>query len=211
MATEQTIDQCIHMIAVNWRRTQDTAFYEQSFPSYWAAFKDIDDQILLSAVNNFICECLDKFQPPFGIVRQHVLDTIGIKEAKERKALQDCENCEAGFREVSFISRNDQGRYAMKLFKCACCCPAGNQRVTGIGGINMLQFGDLMTKLQGDERIIQIWHTSKNQPTLPLVALPAYNPLILKQVEEAAERRKSKTGLGSAMAERRRQLKRMGR
>ena len=211
MATERTIDQCIQMIAVNWKRNKDTEFFEQSFPSYWAAFKDIEDQLLLSAVNNFICECEESYQPPFGVIRKHVLNTIGVKQAKERKALQDCDNCEGGFREVSFISRNHEGRYAMKLFKCACCCPAGNQRHNGISGVNMLQFGDLITKLQGDERIIQIWYTSKERPRLPLVALPAGNPLILKQIEEAAERRKSKSGLGSALAERRRQLKRMSR
>ena len=52
--------------------------------------------------------------------------------------------------------------------------------------------------------------TPVERPRLPLVALPAGNPLILKQIEEAAERRKTSQVL-VCIAERRRQLKRMGR
>lgn len=211
MATEQTIDQCIHMIAVNWRRTNDDSFYDQSFPSYWAAFKDIEDSVLLSAINHFIIDCTDKFQPPFGVICKYVMDAIGTKEAKQRKSVQDCPDCETGFREVSFISRNHEGRYAMKLLKVACECPAGSQRVQGIKGIKMLRYGELIDKLSGDDRIIQVWSTSRDQRDLPNIALPAYNPLIQRQVEEAAKRRKKTTGLGSVLAEQQRKLKEMKR
>ena len=212
MATEQTIDQCIHMVAVNWRRTNDPSFYEQSFPAYWASFKDIDDNVILSAINNFICDCTDTYQPPFGVIRKYVMDAVGTKEAKERKAaFSDCDDCDQGFREISFICRNAAGKYAMKLLKCACQCPAGTQRVQNIKGIKMLRFGELLEIIQNDERTIQCWYTGREQRELPLMALPAFNPLIQKQIEEAAERRKSITGLGSALAERRRQLKEMKR
>jgi hypothetical protein len=206
MATEETIDQCIHMIAVNWRRTNDASFYDQSFPSYWAAFKDIDDRVLLSAINNFIIECTESYQPPFGVIRQHVTKAIGIKKAKERKAISDCPDCETGFREVSFVCRNNAGRHAIKILKCACSCAAGTQRVNTL---NLTTFENLMSKLEANDQIIQIWHTNREQKQLPNIALPAFNPLIQKQVEAAAERRKKKTGLGSALAERRRQLKNM--
>jgi len=209
--TDDTIDMVIQMIAVNWRRTKDPLFMESSFPTYWEAFKHLDNTTLKKAINRFIVECTDKFQPPFGVVQKFVADYVGVKKAKSNTSATDCADCEVGQRYTSVLWRSNNGRYKIRVQYVACSCTAGSQRRRNLGSNHesdmMATIDEWAEGLKGNERIIQSWHTNRTQRELPFVAYPAGNPLIKKQLKEDYEKRRGKTGLGQVYAQRMNDLK----
>lgn len=209
--TDEIIDDCIRMIAMNWRRTKDLSFMEESWPIYWEAFKHLDSYTLRKAIGRFVVECTESFQPPFGVIQKFVSDYVGVKKAKANTSASDCEDCEMGQRYTSVLWLSDNGRYKIRVQYVACSCTSGSQRRRNLGSNHesdmMATIDEWSEGLKGNQRIIQSWHTNRTQRELPFVAYPAGNPLIQKQLKEDYDKRKSKTGLGQVYAEKMKQLK----
>ena len=183
MASEYSIKRVIRMVATNWRRT-DLNFFQQSYPSFFQAFENIEDDILEAAITKFLVESTASFQPPLGVIRKFVMKEIGIKEAKERKAVIHCKYCYDGFRDIGYLYRKG-GRYHMNCVKGACDCPAGTQKITLMKGLQLRRAENVYNEIKGNINCVEAW---VGNPDLPFVALCAGNPLMEKQRREDAAR-----------------------
>ena len=100
MATEYMIKRVLRMIGTNWRRT-DNNFYYESYPTYYAAFEEIEDKMLEALITKFMIEREGTYAPTIGVIRKYVMQQIGEKEAVKRKNVLSCDDCNNGFREIS--------------------------------------------------------------------------------------------------------------
>lgn len=193
MATEQGIKEAIRHIANNWRR-KDQLFYSHSFPVYQQAFKDVDDEILESAIIKFISTYTNTFNPPFGVIKEFVMKEIGIKENKERTSALDCPDCDHGQRYTSVLWKTSAGRYKMRQEFVCCTCAAGKQRRRNIGSNHeknhVVFIDDWIANLRNPkwaDRICYYWVTSEDMKELPATAFDCSNPQMRKQREKDAE------------------------